>query len=335
MSEVEVSDGALEHGAGSRDASLTAGQMLRVAREAAGLHVAALAVSMKIPVKKLEALEADRLDQLHDAVFVRALASSVCRTLKIDPTPVLDRLPMNAAPRLSTDERGINTPFRTPGERVGSSVSAMLSRPPVLIVGALLVAAAAVVFFPDIKIADRPVEVASTATKAEPEPEPINVMPVERNAPNPVDVVPAPAVQTVQQREVVPPPTTAAVAVVPTPQPASSVPAQVAKPIASAPAVMASAPTPVPMRTASTPATPTTGLVVFRARATSWVKVVDAKGVVQLSKTLAQGEVAGASGVTPLTVVVGRVDMTDVEVRGQAYSMATVARENVARFEVK
>lgn len=63
---------------------VTAGELLRQAREAAGLHVAALAVSMKVPVKKLEALEADRLDLLPDAVFVRALASSVCRTLKID-----------------------------------------------------------------------------------------------------------------------------------------------------------------------------------------------------------------------------------------------------------
>jgi len=38
--------------------NLTAGMMLRKAREASGLHVAALAVSMKVPVKKLEALEA-------------------------------------------------------------------------------------------------------------------------------------------------------------------------------------------------------------------------------------------------------------------------------------
>ena len=49
--------------------SLTAGAMLRKARMAAGLHVAALAVSMKVPVKKLEALEGDRLDLLPDAVL--------------------------------------------------------------------------------------------------------------------------------------------------------------------------------------------------------------------------------------------------------------------------
>jgi cytoskeleton protein RodZ len=74
-----------------------AGAMLRAAREAAGLHVAALAVSLKIPVRRLEALEAERWDELPGAVFTRALAASVCRNLKIDPEPVLARLP--AAPR--------------------------------------------------------------------------------------------------------------------------------------------------------------------------------------------------------------------------------------------
>ena len=90
--------------------------MLRQAREALGLHVAALAVALKVPVRKLEALEEDRYDQLPDAVFVRALASSVCRTLKIDPQPVLDRLPQTAKPRLINDRDGINTPFRAPSE---------------------------------------------------------------------------------------------------------------------------------------------------------------------------------------------------------------------------
>ena len=85
--------------------AVTAGTLLRRAREAAGLHVAALAVSLKVPVRKLEALESDRYDLLPDAVFVRALASSVCRTLKIDPQPVLDRLPQTAAPRLVQRQR--------------------------------------------------------------------------------------------------------------------------------------------------------------------------------------------------------------------------------------
>jgi cytoskeleton protein RodZ len=95
---------------------VTAGTLLRRAREATGLHVAALAVSLKVPVRKLEALEEDRYDLLTDAVFVRALASSVCRTLKIDPQPVLDRLPQTTPPRLARDVDGINANFRAPND---------------------------------------------------------------------------------------------------------------------------------------------------------------------------------------------------------------------------
>jgi cytoskeleton protein RodZ len=212
---------------------------------------------------------------------------------------------------------------------MGATVSAMLSRPQVLIVLALLVAAAAVVFFPDIKITERVADVPSAGTKSEP----VAMAPLGQSSPTPVEEAPAPVTQTDALREVMSTPVAPSPTVATASQTAASPQSMAANPAANAPALAASAP--APARSASAPVIPTTGLVVFRARAASWVKVVDAKGVVQLSKTLAQGEVAGASGATPLSVVVGRVDMTDVEVRGQTYSMADVARENVARFEVK
>ena len=40
------------------------GEMLRAARQAAGVHIEALAVSLKVPISKLEALEADDFDAL-------------------------------------------------------------------------------------------------------------------------------------------------------------------------------------------------------------------------------------------------------------------------------
>ena len=116
----------------------TAGQLLRQAREAAGLHVAALAVALKVPVRKLEALEEDRFDLLPDAVFVRALASSVCRTLKIDPQPILERMPQTVAPRLVHDSDGINAPFRAPSDGTGPSWIDQVSKPVFLAVFVLL-----------------------------------------------------------------------------------------------------------------------------------------------------------------------------------------------------
>jgi cytoskeleton protein RodZ len=67
----------------------------------------------------------------------------------------------------------------------------------------------------------------------------------------------------------------------------------------------------------------------------SWVAVVDAKGSVQLRKTLVAGELVGVSGALPLIVVVGKADTMDVSVAGQPFNLMGIAKDNVARFEVK
>src|SRR5450830_4495 len=108
---------------------ISAGLILKNAREAEGIQIASLATLLKVPVMKLEALEADRFDLLLDTVFVRALAASLCRTLKIDPESVLTKLPHSTVPTLKTDESGINTPFRTSGNSIGLSFFQQLSKP--------------------------------------------------------------------------------------------------------------------------------------------------------------------------------------------------------------
>ncbi|MCW0038059.1 helix-turn-helix domain-containing protein, partial [Acinetobacter baumannii] len=67
--------------------------LLRQAREAAGLSLAGLAAALKVPAPKLEALEADDYAAFQDHVFMRALAQSVCRTLRVDSASVLALLP--------------------------------------------------------------------------------------------------------------------------------------------------------------------------------------------------------------------------------------------------
>lgn len=288
----------------------SAGALLRAAREAAGLHVAALAVSMKVPVKKLEALEADRFDLLPDAVFVRALASSVCRNLKIDPAQVLSKLPHQDVPRLSASERGLNAPFHAAGESRSLSVPAAFKHPAVLAVLFLLVAALAVVFLP--------------AWQAEV---------LSEEAPTPAE-----SVLVAPEAPSVPPETPVAAVVaepVAPPQPAPAL-------IAAAPVALPAPPMVAASQTVVVPdvkpgiATPVAGqLVVFRVKGSSWVEVTDAKGVVLMRRNLAEGEAAGISGALPLSVVVGRADVTEVEVRGKAFNLAAFARDNVARFEVK
>ncbi len=135
----------------------TAGALLRQARESTGLHIAALAVAMKVPVKKLEALEADRLDTLHDAVFVRALAASMCRTLKIDPLPVLGLLPKTVALQFERDDRGINMPYSS-GLLAGNGLRGLFAKPAVLLVAALVIGALAVIWVPQSGVTERAAE---------------------------------------------------------------------------------------------------------------------------------------------------------------------------------
>lgn len=119
----------------------SAGGMLRAARQAQGLHLAALATQLKISPRKLEALEADRFDELQGITFVRALAQAACRALKIDPAPVLARLPQQEISTLEQVSGGLNAPFREHGATRAPLEWLNASRMPLLAVAALLLGA--------------------------------------------------------------------------------------------------------------------------------------------------------------------------------------------------
>ncbi|WP_397406564.1 helix-turn-helix domain-containing protein [Polaromonas sp.] len=307
--------------------AVSAGALIRQAREAAGLHIAALAVALKVPVKKLEALEADRLDLLPDAVFIRALAASVCRTLKIDTAQVLALLPQTGKPNLGQQSAPINAPFRSPGDGPGPSLLAQISRPAVLAGLLLLLGALVLIFLPAAQqsgIASQP---------ATPSPAVADTPAAPSGALSGVAMAKTELLETDK-------PAVADSAA----QPSVSAGVAPAAP-ALAPQLSTVAPLPVAVSVAmAVPATPapavtvslaTAGIIVFKAKGASWVEVTDAKGTVVLRRTLAAGEEAGASGVLPLAAVVGRVDATQVEVRGKAFDLVSVSKDNVARFEVK
>ncbi|BDT72450.1 hypothetical protein os4_19890 [Comamonadaceae bacterium OS-4] len=298
----EASSGTAEQGSVVTNSLPSAGEMLRNAREAAGLHIAALAVSMKVPVKKLEALESDRIDLLPDAVFVRALASSVCRALKIDPAPILERLPHVVAPQFQVADRGINEPFRDQQNWVKSSVLDILKKPSALLVLGLLTCAVLVFAIPSLQLPGW-----LTASEAEP----TELMP-------PADSVPG-----VNAPKQEPNDKAVGVEVVP-----------------SAGVNLQSSPTPA-AAVAPEPIVPASGsqtgedLLLVRAKGTTWIQVVDANGAVLMRKTLQGGTTSAVNGTPPLAVVVGKADLAEVEVRGKPFVMTDVSKDNVARFEVK
>lgn len=281
------------------------------------MHIAALAVALKVPVGKLEALEADNYAVLPDTVFVRALASSVCRTLKVDPGPILSLLPQSQGPRLSTDGAGLNAPVKTSLGKSSSSSNSFspgsTSRPVTFVVLALLVGAVAVFFFPRQESGS----VISSVPEASP-----SVGAGDGGAAAPAS--PASAVEMAAAKSEVPPGDKGGIAAP-------------MKPVAPAPDAVASqalAPAAAASEGASATVAPS-GALVLRARSQSWVQVRDASGAVVLQRNLAAEESVSVNAPTPLAVVVGRADATEVFVRGKPFDLAGVSRENVARFEVK
>ena len=128
----------------------TAGGLLRAARERQGLQVAALAASVKVAPRKVEALEADRYDELPDLTFARALAQTICRVLAIDAAPVLALLPQlpNIGLGLEQVHNGLNTPLRSRSGRLPGTDANLLKRPAVWLPLLLLLAALIVWLLP-------------------------------------------------------------------------------------------------------------------------------------------------------------------------------------------
>ena len=337
----------------------SAGQMLRAAREASGLHIAALAVSLKVPVKKIEALEAEQFDMLPDAVFVRALASSVARALKIDPAPILAKLPQTNAPRLHHTAAAINTPFHDASHGPGPSVFANFSRPAVLAVLALLLGALVIIFFPKRDAVDAPIMppsglVGANSTAAGS----LYAEPVKAESSNSASKAPSGESAAVQSAVLsaginssgstganAGGNASSATGVIGITA-ASSMPsgntdsASITSTLAIT-SVVKSTPTvasPTLVISASNAAQPPPlskdGIVVFSSVGESWVEVIDSKGAIVLRRTMQAGETVGASGTLPLSVVVGRSGQTKVSVRGKPYDLSA-AKEGVARFVVR
>lgn len=282
---------------------------LKEAREAAGLHIAALAAALKVPVKKLEALEAGRYSELPDLTFARALASSACRQLKVDPAPILQQIPLGTSPKLGDHGHALNAPFNSGRDEEPINPLSWLSRPALLAAIALLLGALVIVFLPR---AETPPAVANVAEPVMPEPV-VVAEPVAAQEPTSAAV--QEGVLSVSTDQASP-------AVVPGSAHAAAVPADTAA---------------LPVATSAAPvAVPNAGsLLSIAATGESWVEVVNGSGTVVAKRLLQAGEVIDFSAAPPYTVVLGKADAAQVNVRGKPFDTAPFARSNVARFEVK
>ena len=281
----------------------TAGGLLRQARQARGLHIAALATSIKVSPQKLELLETDRFDELPGATFTRALAQTVCRSLKIDAAPVMALLPQVAGHGLEQMSRGLNEPFRDrPGRRVPNDLKFM--RHPLVLasLAAVLVGVGVYLLPPGWLSSHWPTSGQGTTASAP-------VATPEAAAPVVTATIPTVVAAPADGSASGPVMETVFSSVEPTSDTASAPPATLA---------------------------PAAGVLQLSVTAESWVEVLDKRGVSLLSRMLQPGETVGLDGASPLRVKIGNASATQLVFKGAPVDLAPVtSRDNVAKLELR
>ena len=295
----------------------SAGRLLQAGRERRGLELDALAQLLKVPVRKLQALEADRFEELPGAAFTRSLAQSYARQVGVDVQEVLALLPQAIVPpqRLEHVSRGLQTPYREgSGAHFGGSGGrgGFEGFRPVHGVALALLALALLLWLlpplstllPSLGLSSRSELAAEVAAGSEAAAS--STVVVET-----VHGVPAEQVMTPV------PPVASAVPVMPVPVAASAPPAA---PSASAPVPAAAAPA---------------GTVVLKTRAASWIEVRDAGNAVLLSRTLQPGETVGLDGAMPMQVRVGVASALELSLRGEPVDLKPYTRGTSATVVLK
>lgn len=304
MSDLIDSGAELNSETGVLDVGTSPGALMRDAREASGIHIDVLAAALKITVDRLDALEADRYTDLPDMVFARALAASACRILKLDPVPVLALMPKNQAQSLTAGRSDINASFRDAAEKKNRiPFSRKMAQPLGVAVMILLIGAGVLFFLPERGDKPENVVVSSAPALA------ANEVGESLTINQPVSIA--------QDLE-----SGASVALS----------ALVNGETADVKVLDAAAGSTEVVQASSHPAD---GLLEFRAREKTWIQVRDATKKIVFERIMAKGEAASVAGNPPLSVVIGRADSTEVFVRGTPFDLTSVAKENVARFEVK
>ncbi|MBP7855053.1 MAG: helix-turn-helix domain-containing protein [Comamonas sp.] len=302
-------------------AAVSAGALLRQARQAQGVALEDLAATLKVPVEKLQALEDEDWQRLPDVVFLRALAQTICRTLHLEAAPVLALLPQQKVTALAP-QGGLNAPMRERG--VPSILATNTKHSPWPWVVLLLIVLGGGGYLGVQWMAPEWVRGVSTTVSAPSDPagdSPLfsPAVPEEGDGGgmgNMGDVAQAGEVPTVQAAALMQP----ALPEEEGAQPGFAAPAPAAEP-AAAPAAQAAASVSPVLR--------------ITAKGATWVQVLDAQQRLLIEKILQDGEVFSTSAPKPLTVAVGKADLATVEVNGAPFDVQAVARSNVARFEVK
>ncbi len=338
------------------------GELLRRAREAQRISIEVMAAKIKVSVSKLEALESGRFDQLPDANFTRALAMTLCRALKIDPSPVLAGMPAARPATLFSEVPPLNQPFKASRARMAlfdhsSSVDWSAFLKPQWVAPALLLLAAVVLYVvpgssewpgeaqawwrshqaqavaaPDQAASGADVVASAPTTSQSVDASGVaetlaSASNADANAASGVPAAAsAPALNangTMQLK-------------LDSADAASAAAQSVAPPPAAAVASVSPATPAAPLPPVAAPAAPApNSLLSMRAREATWVEVKDAQGNRLLGRLIQRDESVDLSVAPPLTLRVGNAGGLQLSFKGQPVDLVPYTRNNIARLELK
>jgi cytoskeleton protein RodZ len=291
------------------------GAELAAARQERGLGLPEVAQQLKFGVRQLEALEADRFDELPGGTFARGMVRNYARLLKIDPEPLVARITdrFNAPDTNQLAARFSQpVPFSDAGRR-STVVYLALS------LGVLIVVAGVAYQWQHERGAVRQMtfvkpKAATPAPKLEPHPAPAPVAeekPVEApKAPEPKKAVEAPKA------------------------PEAKKPVEARKPAEEKKPVEEKKP-PSPVQTVA--ALPPGGVhrIVMRVETDeAWLEVTDASGRQLVSSLNRAGAERVVQGRGPFTFVIGNASHVRIEHNGHEFDLKPYTRVEVARFTI-
>ncbi len=281
------------------------GAMLRKRRLELGLSQADVANVVKLPPRRIEAMEEERWDELPDGPYLRGFLKNIARALNLDAATLMDRVDDSVVRARSPESILASTGMTraTLPRRSGPASERHGGRS--LVFGALAFAVvAALIAWSGTESFQRAVVggrglIASVSS------------PTEHATPAPAQA-PASTPEGRKEEPAVPPQVGAAA-----PGPDAQVAQTVSSPVAD-PAARADVASGKALR--------------FHFNEDSWVEVRSADGKVLLSRLNPAGSEQTIEGEAPFSLVVGNAKGVALQFRGQPVDLAPYTRDQVARF---
>ncbi len=305
------------------------GAYLRARRLALGLTHADIANVVKLPARRIEALEEERWSELPDGPYLRGFLRNVARALDLDAATLMDRVDASLM-RSRNPESILVTPVHTTAmlpRRNGPVADRHGGRALVFGAFAFAVVAALIAWSGTEsfeRIVGRPGALASSLVTSRDAATPAATHDDDKVS-EPIAVAPTVA----SPAAVATPPAATGVA------PGSPTPANPAS--STGPAAVTT--TPVPGATPTTTAPTATAApgaadvaLVFHFTEDSWVEVKSATGRVLLQRLNAAGSDQTVDGEAPYSLIVGNAKGVALRFHGQPVDLGPYTRDQVARL---